>query len=114
VARRKSPLQHLLPHPWKLPLLRQLLPPNPQRLLLPTQLQPLPPLLLLMPPLLLPTLPRPLLMLLPPLLLALPQPSKSLQALGRPHGWPLPRPRTARFGAFFMAFFVFGAEIACI
>lgn len=82
MARRKSPLQHLLPLPWKLLPLHPLLPPNPQLLLLPTQLLPQPPLLLLTL-LLLPTLPRLPLTLLPPLLLALPQPSNLLQVLGR-------------------------------
>ena len=66
MARRKSPLQQLLPHPWKLLPLRPLLPQNQPLLLLPMLLQPLPPLLLLTPPLLLlPTLPRLLLTLLP-------------------------------------------------
>ncbi len=81
MARRKNPLQH--PHPllWKL-LLQHLLPPPSQQLLpLPTLL--LPPLHLLLTLLLLPlTLPRLLLTPLPPPLPALPQPSKSLQALG--------------------------------
>ena len=79
MARRKNPLQH--PHPllWKL-LLQHLLPPPSQQLLpLPTLLLPHLVLTLLLLPL---TLPRLLLTLLPLPLPALPQPSKSLQALG--------------------------------
>jgi len=79
VARRKNPLQH--PLLWKLLPQHLLPPPSQQHLPLPTLLL-LPPLHLLLTLLLLPlTLPRLLLTLLPPPLPALPQPSKSLQAL---------------------------------
>lgn len=82
MARRKNPLQHPLPLLWKLPPQHLLPPPSQQLLSLPTLLL-LPPLHLLLTLLLLPlTLPRLLLTPLPPPLPALPQPSKSLQALG--------------------------------
>ena len=80
MARKKNPLPH--PLLCKLPPQHPLRPPSLQLLPLPTLLL-LPPLHLLLTLLLLPlTLPRLLPTLLPPPLPALPQPSKSLQALG--------------------------------